>query len=192
MVSGSIRKWPAHVIDGLTFAIALINHLCTFALLILALYGAFIILALHAGPVPTSEDMVSATPLLLKIAACITLLAWMVGFVILGRSPFGRFLPNRWASQLLKQPAVAKVAKHWSANTALNINPRSHWSLQANQLLQALAEASQGDHPRLDGHVDHMHHWLKMREHALAQCSRRELGAIMHEANAQRNGQSCH
>ncbi len=170
MVSGNIRKWPAHVIDGLTFAMALFNHLCIFALLMLAQYGALIIVALHTGLIPKSEDIVSATPWILQAAACLTLLAWTVGFVIFGRSPFGRLLPNRWAAQLLNQPATK----------------------MAFQLRQVLAEAAHGDHPHLDGPVEHMHHWLKMREHPLSQCSMRELGAIMHEAQTQRDGRPCH
>lgn len=55
----------------------------------------------------------------------------------------------------------------------------NYFSDQANLLLSILAKQPHGDHPSLDGPVGHMRHWLQVRQHPMAQCSDRELGAIM-------------
>lgn len=199
MVLSNQIKWPPLLLDVLFLVRRLVSLVSRFAMMVLALYGITILLLLHyVDPLPSGGDLQSITRLLLQVAFSTTLLAWLITFTISGLSPTGRLLPSRLA------PAEGDVAAAISADTAKgsamkitlvpDVQPRAntdvHWSAQAGELLQVLANAPHGDHPPLHGHVEHMHHWLKTREHPLGQCSLTELGTIMLEAKDLRDHQA--
>lgn len=198
MVLSNHIKWPPLLLDVLFLIRRLVSVVSRFAMMVFALYGINILLLLHyVDPLPSGGELQSITRLLLQVACTITLLAWFIA--IFSRS----VLPSRWAAGGDVSAAAAAIsadtAKAWSTNSPMKITlvtdlPRTsagdHWSSQAGELLQVVANAPDGDHPRLDGPVEHMHHWLKMREHPLEQCSLTELGTIMLEAQDLRDHQA--